>query len=327
MFDFQNYQLIEKQLAAESKDLDKVLLKLKSQYKAQLNKSQPTKWDKYSQRKMLQKSYTFKLPPAPQKVKDRELIRTFQSDDINHLDYEYVRSNSMGHVNEDYLLKNETRRRMRRATELGNRWMKDKKVSTNNKPKSPTQKEINLKEIKQRRSIAIEMSKKWYRTYFGGSTKVKLNVLDLQDEQKDVLNGIYGISTLMNIHNEVILQANKIDLVDNINESSNAEILTTFNDITESSLDVNNHENEINELINVIITDVIKQIDNKEKGIDRLRKLKILKTFETPSVVRNSKMKNNSKFNFFQEIIKINSSDSEKFTTVTSLINNSITSV
>lgn len=306
MFDIQNYQLIENQLAAESKELDKVIVRLRTQY-AHLNKSttdsHPTKWDKYSQLKMLQKNYTFKLPPATHKVKNHEILRKLQSDDMNKLDFEIIRSNSMGHVNEDYLLKIETRRRMRRATELGNHWMKDKKALTNMKPNSPTQREINLKEIKQRRSTAIEMSKKWYKTYFGGTIKAKSNELDIQDEQKDILNGVYGISTLMNIHNEVILQANTIDLMDNVNETSSVEILTTINDTRDTSTEVNNHEYEINELMNEIITDVITQIDNNEKGIDRLRKLNILKTIETPLVAQNSKLKNNSKFKFFEQFL------------------------
>lgn len=326
MFDIQNFQFKEQQLEAESKDLDKIIKQLKSQY-AHLNKSsvnsQPTKLDRYSQLKMLRKSYTFKLPPAVQKVKDHELMKRSESDDFGD---ENVLLNSMGYVDEEYLIKIQTKRRIQRATELGNLWMKDKsKSSTNNKPNSPTEREIILDEIRQRRSTANELSKKWYKIYFEGSMKEESNELDLQNDEINVLNGIYGMSTLMNIHNEVILEANKPDLVDITNEPSNTEILTTLNNISESSSNVNNHENEINELLNVIIADTMKQLDFKEKGIDRLKKRKILETFQKPSFVPNSKLNTNQNFPVLRQVSKSNIPNSERLTNVQSLVNNSKT--
>lgn len=321
MFDIQNYQFKQQQLAAESKDLDKIIKQLKNQLnKKSVNDEAPTR---YSQLKMLRKSYTFKLPPAVHKMKDHELMKTSESDDII-----YFGSDSMGYVNEEYFVKNETRRRMQRATEMGNLWMKDKTKSSSyiNKPNSPTEKEITLEEIRQRRSTANELSKKWYKLYFEGSIKEESNELDLQDDEINSMNGIYGISTLMNIHNEVILEANKTELVDNITESqSNTPILTTFNNISESSSQVNNHENEINELLNVIIADTVKQSDFKEKGIDRLRKRQILETFQKPSIVQNSTLKNNSKYyrQFNKSIIAV----TEKLTNVRSLLKDSKTTI
>lgn len=321
MFDIQNFQFKEQQLAAESKDLDKIIKQLKFQLNKSSVNSQPTKLERYSQLKMLRKSYTFKLPPATQRVKDHELMRPSESDDIHSFGDENVPLNSMGYVDEEYLLKIQTKRRVQRATELGNLWMKDKsKSSNNNKPNSPTEREISLEEIKQRRSTANELSKKWYKIYFEGSMKEKSNELDLQDDEINVLNGIYGMSTLMNIHNKVILEANKTELVDITTEPSNTQILTTFNDISESSSNVNNHENEINELLNVIIADTIKQLDFKEKGIDRLKKRKILETFQKPSFVPQSKLNNNRKFPFLRPVSKSNIPIGERLTNVKSLM-------
>ena len=325
MFDIQNFQFEKQQLAAECKDLDKIIKQLKTQY-AHLNKSsvnsQPTKLDRYSELKMLRKNYTFKLPPAAQKVKDHELIRGSESD---YFGDENVPLNAMGYVDEDYLMKIETKRRIQRATELGNLWMKDKsKSSYINKPNSPTEREITLEEIRQRRSTANELSKKWYKIYFEGSMKKESNELDLPDDEINVMNGIYGMSTLMNIHNEVILEANKTDLVDNTTEPSNTQILTSFNDISEFPSNVNNHEKEINELLNGIIADTIKQQDFKEKGIDRMKKRKILESFQKPSFVPNSKFNVNRKFPVLRKVSRSKIPSIERMTNVTNLVNNSM---
>ena len=325
MFDIQNFQFEKQQLAAECKDLDKIIKQLKTQY-AHLNKSsvnsQPTKLDRYSELKMLRKNYTFKLPPAAQKVKDHELIRGSESD---YFGDENVPLNAMGYVDEDYLMKIETKRRIQRATELGNLWMKDKsKSSYINKPNSPTEREITLEEIRQRRSTANELSKKWYKIYFEGSMKKESNELDLPDDEINVMNGIYGMSTLMNIHNEVILEANKTDLVDITTEPSNTQILTSFNDISEFPSNVNNHEKEINELLNGIIADTIKQQDFKEKGIDRMKKRKILESFQKPSFVPNSKFNVNRKFPVLRKVSRSKIPSIERMTNVTNLVNNSM---